>query len=217
MITQDSVAVVAEREDFYGAGLAAVLKHQIGYPSVLRAESMGHLVSIFAGVSVSLLILADDLLDDDGPDTVRQLHSQYPDLRVAVFSQTSEVREVLNLLAAGAHGVIPKRNFDSSELLRALRIISDDGIFVPAIAELDPDPFERRADDALSGLTERQRQVIKLLSKGYPNKVIARELGISPCTVKVHVHAAFRALGVHSRMAAAAALQPPLLQAASRN
>jgi DNA-binding NarL/FixJ family response regulator len=60
----------------------------------------------------------------------------------------------------------------------------------------------------VTGLTERQQQVIKLLSKGLPNKVIARELGISPSTVKVHVHAVFRALGVHSRMAALAAIRP---------
>lgn len=217
MITQTSVAVVAEKEDFYSGGLTAVLKHQIGYPSILRARSLSQLFAIVAESPVDLLILADDVLGEDASETVRDLRAQYPKLRIAVFTRSCEVREVLSLLAAGAQGVISKRNCDSAELLRALRTISEDGTFVPAMAELDDGQFEPVAGDALAGLTERQRQVIKLLSKGYPNKVIARELGISPCTVKVHVHAAFRALGVHSRMAAVAALRPPRLQAASRN
>jgi DNA-binding NarL/FixJ family response regulator len=63
---------------------------------------------------------------------------------------------------------------------------------------------------ALEGLTRRQRDVIELLLEGCANKVIARRLGISPSTVKVHVHAAFRALGVNSRLSAVAALRPIL-------
>ncbi|GAA4013319.1 hypothetical protein GCM10022280_09430 [Sphingomonas swuensis] len=55
-------------------------------------------------------------------------------------------------------------------------------------------------------LTERQQQVIVLVARGKPHKVIARELGISPCTVKAHVQAAFRMLNVHSRYEATAIL-----------
>ena len=218
MITPSSVVVVAEEEDFYSAGLTAVLKHQIGYASVLRVQSLDQLLEILAKAPVSLLTLADDLSGSEGEATVRQLRAKYPALRLAVFTRFSEVRKILGLLAAGAHGVILKRHFDSTELLHALRAVGEGHIFVPAMTELEDAAFNGcGATNALSGLTDRQRQVIKLLSQGYPNKVIARELGISPCTVKAHVHAAFRALGVHSRMAAAAALRPQPLRAASRN
>lgn len=219
MMTRDAVAMVAEKEDFYNAGLAAVLKHQVGYATVLRAKSLDELLAVSEKASVSLVALADDLPGSNGAQTVRQLRAQFPDLRLVVLTRRSEVREILSYLAAGAHGVIPKRNSDCADLLRALRTVSDDGVFVPPMAELDDTELNGNSDGAthaLSGLTERQRQVIHLLSRGYPNKVIARELGISPCTVKVHVHAAFRALGVHSRVAAVAALSPRPLQAASR-
>jgi DNA-binding NarL/FixJ family response regulator len=184
--------------------LAAVLKHQVGFETVHRVRNLEQLLELTAKSQVDLITIADDLPGSDGVQTVGQLHSQYPDVRMAVFSHCSDVREILNLLAAGAHGVISKQRSDCAELLRALQTISEGGIFVPPIVELETPKVN--GANGMTGLTERQQQVIKLLSKGHPNKVIARELGISPSTVKVHVHAAFRALGVHNRLAAVAAV-----------
>ncbi|MEO6360344.1 MAG: response regulator transcription factor [Sphingomicrobium sp.] len=215
MVSRNRVAVVAEAEDFYSAGLAAVLKHQVGFATVLRARNVDQLLAIAAKSSLDLVTIGDDLPGSNGAQTIGELHSQYPDLRMAVFSRSSDVREILSLLAAGAHGVISKQTFDCAELLCALRTISEGGVFVPPMVELDNLEFGGRGGP-LTGLTERQQQVIKLLSEGHPNKVIARKLGISPSTVKVHVHAAFRALGVHSRLAAVAAFRPSPLMAASR-
>jgi DNA-binding NarL/FixJ family response regulator len=170
-----------------------------------------------AEIHVDLVAIADDLPGNRGTSTIRQLRAEQPDLRLAVVTHSADVRDVLDLLAAGANGIISKNNSDCGELLRALQTVSEAGIFVPAMDDLEDRSVDARAEPtALTGLTERQRQVIKLLSKGHPNKVIARELGISPSTVKVHVHAAFRALGVHSRMAAAAALRPMPIESASR-
>ena len=217
MATQQAIAVVAESEDFYSAGVAAVLEHQFGFTTVLTARSLDELLAIFASASVSLAVVADDLPGSDGVHTIRLLRAQYPDLRLAIFSQRSDDHDVLTMLAAGAHGVIARPNGDCSELMRALRTVSKGSIFVPAMADHDDGEASAPEAGALNGLTERQQQVIKLLSDGHPNKVIARVLGISPSTVKVHVHAAFRVLGVHSRLAAVAAVRPrPLDSVAHR-
>jgi DNA-binding NarL/FixJ family response regulator len=216
MVTPQAIAVVAEHEDFYSAGVAAVLEHQFGYKSVLTARNLDQLLDIFATAQVGLAVVADDLPGSDGVHTIRLLRSLYPDLRLAVFSQRSDDRDVLTLLAAGAHGVISRPNGDCTELLRGLQTVSKGSIFVPAMTEHDDGEPDHHSDSgAMTGLTERQQQVIKLLSDGHPNKVIARALGISPSTVKVHVHAAFRALGVHSRLAAVAAVRPRSLESAS--
>lgn len=213
MATRNSVAVVADAEDFYSAGLSAVLKRQVGFGCVQRASSLDQLREIVTKVPVDLVTLASDLPGSHGTQTVRELHTQYPQLRLAVFSPTSDVGIVLRMLAAGAHGVISKQSGYCAEMLDALKTISEGGVFVPPMAEFgNPEADVRGEPDALTGLTERQQQVIKLLSQGHPNKVIARELGISPSTVKVHVHAAFRALGVHSRLAAVAAIRPSPLE-----
>jgi len=212
MATQHAIAVVAEPEDFYSAGVAAVLKHQFGFTTVLTARNLDQLLVTFATAPVRLAVIAEDLPGSDGVHTIRMLRSLYPELRLAVFSQRSDDHDVLSMLAAGAHGVIARPNGDCTELMRALHTVNKGSIFVPTMADFDDSGPDDLVAGPLTGLTERQQQVIKLLSDGHPNKVIARVLGISPSTVKVHVHAAFRVLGVHSRLAAVAAVRPRSLE-----
>lgn len=209
-----TTAIVAEKQNFYNAGLAAMLQREVGFAQVIRAHDYAALKNIFArGLHADFLALDFDLPGSSGLTTIAELREQQPAMRMAVFSERAEQREALAILAAGAHGFVPKQMTDCSELLHALRTIKKDGIYIPAcllesgIWHGEPKDQEN-SEQALAGLTARQQQVIRLLSEGHANKVIARELGISPSTVKVHVHAAFRALGVHSRLAALAALRP---------
>ena len=209
-----SIAVVAERQDFYNAGLAALLQQEIGFAQVLRVRDYAGLAEIVAlDFSIDFLALDFDLPGSSGVSTIRLLREQQPTMRMAVFSDRTDLRDVLSILAAGAHGFIPKQISNCDELLHALLSVEEDGIFVPpSLLDREPLPSSEDGEDVSlagpPGLTGRQQQVLKLLSEGYANKVIARELGISPSTVKVHVQAAFRALGVHSRLAAMAALRP---------
>ncbi|HWU91837.1 MAG TPA: response regulator transcription factor [Sphingomicrobium sp.] len=212
-----TIAVVAERQNFYSAGLAAMLQREVGFVEVIRAHDYASLMEILElDFPVDFLALDFDLPGASGLATISELRRKQPAMRIAVFSERTDLREVLSILAAGAHGFIPKQMTDCGELLRALRTVDEAGIFIPS-SLVEPRSWRDIEDDddnavagvdALATLTERQQQVIKLLTEGHANKVIARELGISPSTVKVHVHAAFRALGVHSRLAALAALRP---------
>lgn len=206
-----SRAIVAEEQDFYSAGLAAMLEHDVGFNCVLQTKSLAHLNKLLAQhQTVDFLALDLALPGVSGTDTIRDLRVRFPGMRLVAFSTCSDRNEILSTLAAGAHGFIPK-NADRAELRRALRIVKSGGVFVPpTLAEAGPVcNYDATCAHASATLTERQRQVVELLSEGCANKVIARELGISPSTVKVHVHAAFRALGVHSRIGAVAALRPP--------
>jgi DNA-binding NarL/FixJ family response regulator len=119
---------------------------------------------------------------------------------------------ILRALESGVHGYVPK-SVGTAELPRALELVLAGIIFVPAfLAELpaEEDAYERPSRSRIDGLaseslTPRQRDVLQLLVRGSSNKEIAIALGLSEGTVKVHLAAVFRALGVNSRSAAAVA------------
>jgi len=120
---------------------------------------------------------------------------------------------VLLALEAGAHGYVPK-SLGAAELAQALQAIRAGTIYVPrlladitAVAGEPSSPVIRPevpSGASPLGITKRQQDVLELIVRGLSNKEIARELNLGEGTVKVHVAALFRTLGVTSRSAAAA-------------
>lgn len=127
-------------------------------------------------------------------------HFQAP---VVVLSGEDDARLVRQVVDDGAAGFIPKSS-TQQVMIAALQLILAGGTYVPASAlhGVMPDA----ADDSVSGkrsplshLSDRQREVLQRVVQGKPNKRIASELEISEATVKAHLSAAFRALGVRNR------------------
>ena len=161
---------------------------------------------------VSLATIDLDLPGMDGPNSLRQLRGDYPAVRLAVVTSTATREVILACLAAGIHGFIPK-TFQTAEICSALSFIVKGHVFVPSvlstvdqIREVKNAVEQPLQTDIRLGLTQRQQEVLDLMSKGRSNKEIARALDIAPGTVKVHINAAFRTLGVHNRVSAAAAI-----------
>lgn len=153
-------------------------------------------------------ILLDLRLPDaagfDGLSSVRELR---PDLPVVVMSGDIERETILQCLDLGAVGYIPK-TLQADVIMNALRMIVSGHIYVPhelvTVGRLhvhDPIRARRPAcpDPRKLGLTERQIDVLRLILRGLPNKLICRELELAEGTVKVHVSAVLRALGVRNR------------------
>lgn len=183
------------------------------------------------------LVLLDLALGDaDGFELLTELRATYPALPVVVVSASDRTADVIRAIDLGAMGFVPKRS-SNEQLFEALRMVMSGGLYVPPMmlgleaAPVDGDtvpdvmrpvgtpssqsPYQRAPVSLESvGLTPRQSDVLALLLQGKPNKLIARELNVSVETVKDHVAAVLRALGVNSRTQAVLAVSQMQQQAA---
>ncbi len=168
-----------------------------------------------------LVLLDLQLGDARGFEMLQELRSGHPDLPVVVISASDRPADVLHAIDMGAMGFLPKR-MSTEALADALKLVIEGGIFVPPVplsdlmvAADDAAPGRPPVPDAVYsgalslddlGLTPRQTDVLQLLLQAMPNKDIARRLGLSVETVKDHVQAVLRALGVNSRTQAVLAV-----------
>jgi len=127
---------------------------------------------------------------------------------VLVISGGDDVAEALRIVVGlGAMGYVPERS-DMATLAHALRLMLAGGIHVPPLKPStggEPAAELTVPDWPTLPLTPRQKDVLRLLTQGLPNKLIARELGVSVETVKDHVAAILKAMGVSSRTQAVVA------------
>lgn len=173
-----------------------------------------------------LVLLDLQLGDASGFDVLVEFRAAYPALPVVVISASDRASDVIRSIDQGAMGFVPKRS--STEMLsQALRLVMSGGIYVPPMTlgheEARPAPvvnekLQQIQQQAMAGayqrhagldglaLTPRQTDVLALLLQGKPNKIIARELGVSVETIKDHVAAVLKALGVSSRTQAVLAV-----------
>jgi DNA-binding NarL/FixJ family response regulator len=177
-----------------------------------------------------LVLLDLQLGDADGFDLLSELRAQHPALPVVVVSASDRASDVIRAIDLGAMGFVPKRS-SNDQLFEALRLVMSGGIYVPSMTLGSEPPSPPRGGDTVPdvmrrtvaeqaeaagvqgvpsleslGLTPRQTDVLALLLRGQPNKLIARELNVSVETVKDHVAAVLRALGVSSRTQAVLAV-----------
>jgi DNA-binding NarL/FixJ family response regulator len=150
-----------------------------------------------------LLLVDLEMPGTRGLEGIRALRRQVPAVPLVVVSADESPATVGALVAMGVAGFIPKS--DSAEVIRhAVQLILAGGTYVP-LRYLGP--AESGSTQSHAGLTERQVEVLRLLAHGRPNKEIARALGITEGTVKVHLLSVFRALGVRNRTEAVLAAQ----------
>ena len=130
-------------------------------------------------------------------DGVRRLRLLCPGVPLVVASGEDDPAVIRATLAAGAVGFLPKA--ESPDVLQqALRLVLGGGTYTPPQALADLQPGAAPRPDA-SGLTPRQTDVLRCLMRGQPNKLIARELGLTEGTVKIHIAAILRVLQARNR------------------
>lgn len=145
-----------------------------------------------------LVLLDLDLPDVGGLDGLIRLRSEYPDVPVLVVSSLSDQRVICSAMTAGAAGFVPKQA--ERECFRvALETIARGENWLPEGILLEDTCDHCDAVTKLAQLTRQQLKILELLCQGKLNKQIAWELSIAETTVKAHVTAIMRKLGVQSR------------------
>lgn len=168
------------------------------------ADSDGANAMLAQGVAVDLMVLDLGLPGVDGLSYLVALRQRYPDIPVVILSAYDDAHTVGRAMKCGAAGFVSK-TYSSERLLTALREVLDGRIFKPdLLPAASPAISPRVANGGLAepsefGLTERQAEVLGLMASGKSNREIAGLLGLSEGTVKIHLTAIFKALGVTSR------------------
>ena len=174
-------------------------------------EVVGDVADGSAAVDAALARSPDVVLMDllmpgiGGVEAIGLIREQRPQARVLVLTSFQEDERIFPAVRAGAAGYLLK-DVEPQELVRAIRAAHEgEALLHPAVAARLMEEFasEPGRIAAESSLTDREQEVLELIGRGLPNKLIARELGIAEKTVKTHVSAVLAKLGVTDRTQAA--------------
>ena len=170
-----------------------------------EAGSCEQALELLAVEQADLILLDLNMPGTKGVDSLQAVLAAAPGVPVAVLSGEEDAALIRSVIEAGASGFVPKSS-SSDILVAALNLILAGGIYLPTHALRDVE-LKRPAENGATSqqvpagelLSERQTAVLLRAIQGQPNKVIAYDLGIAEGTVKTHLSAAFKALGVRNR------------------
>lgn len=202
-----STVLIVDDHPLYSDALAATLTLGFDACDIRTARSLSETFAILDdGVEPDLIMLDLKLPDVTGISGFLELRRRLPHTSILVISSLASPDLVQSLLDHGAMGFLPKES-SAATLRRALAEIAHGRRFVPkeysAASPCDGDSRAFGANPQLARLTPQQVRILKLICAGKPNKQIAYDLSLAETTVKAHITALLRRLGVRNRTQAA--------------
>ncbi|NNG18208.1 response regulator transcription factor [Naumannella sp. ID2617S] len=194
--------VVVDDHGMFRAGV----KHEIGQhvEVVGEGEDVATAVAAIRRTQPDVVLLDVHLPGGGGAEVIKQVHATDPELKFLALSVSDAAEDVIGVIRAGARGYVTK-SISAEELIDAIRRVADgDAVFSPRLAGFVLDAFSgsidiAAVDEDLDRLSQREREVLRLIARGYAYKEIARELFISIKTVETHVSSVLRKLQLSNR------------------
>jgi DNA-binding NarL/FixJ family response regulator len=200
------VFIVDDHQLFRSGARHEVTSKGAGVEVVGEAGDVASAVEQICRLEPDVVLLDVHMPDGGGPEVIRQVQVSHPAVRFLALSVSDAAEDVIGAIRAGARGYVTK-TISTPELLEALQVVAaGDAVFSPRLAGfvLDafaaaPEPITVHLDPELDQLTTREREVLRLIARGYAYKEVARELFISVKTVETHVSAVLRKLQLSNR------------------
>lgn len=204
-----SLVIIADDHPLFRAALREALGKLLPGVRVIEAAGVPELQGVVeAHFDADLLLLDLRMPGAQGFSTLIELRAQYPALPVAIVSAEEDAGVIRRALDFGASAFIPKSS-SMEAIAQGLRVVLDGGTWVPDGLDSAEPAVDADADLAarIASLTPQQFRVLTLLADGRLNKQIGAELDVSEATIKAHVTAILRKLGLYRRTQAAVLAQ----------
>ncbi|MHB1160594.1 MAG: response regulator [Chloroflexota bacterium] len=186
------------------AGLRTLLNAEADMVVVGEASDGRQAVDQVAAMRPDVVLMDITMPAMNGLEATRQIRKLYPDVKVLVLTMHDSEEYLFQTLQAGGSGYVPKKAADT-DLISAIRVVHNGETFLypTAAKRLIQDYVEQlgsgQGAESLDRLTERERQVLKLMAEGYTNQEIASRLVISVKTVETHRANIMEKLGFRTR------------------
>jgi DNA-binding NarL/FixJ family response regulator len=169
-----------------------------------EAADVDQAVAVITSARPDVVLLDVHLPGGGGAEVMRRVGPRLPQTRFLALSVSDAAEDVIGTIRGGARGYVTK-SITGPELLDAIgRVAEGDAVFSPRLAGFVLDAFAgsisvSQVDEDLDRLTEREREVMRLIARGYAYKEVASALFISVKTVETHVSSVLRKLQLSSR------------------
>ena len=187
----------------------AGVRHELEQASD-KVEIVGEGEDVATSVKAILATVPDVVLLDvhlpggGGAEVIKKVHATQPKVKFLALSVSDAAEDVIGVIRAGARGYVTK-SISTDDLIDSIgRVATNDAVFSPRLAGFVLDAFSGSIDVAsidedLDRLSQREREVMKLIARGYQYKEVAKELFISIKTVETHVSSVLRKLQLSNR------------------
>jgi RNA polymerase sigma factor (sigma-70 family) len=194
--------VIVDDHQLFRAGVRTELEGLVDIRG--DAASVDEAVATIAAERPDVVLVDVHMPDGGGVEVIRRVSAEQPGVRFLALSVSDAAQDVIAVIRAGARGYVTK-SISGTELAEAVqRVHEGDAVFSPRLAGFVLDAFAgsievAQVDEDLDRLSEREREVMRLIARGYSYKEVASELFISVKTVETHVSSVLRKLQLSSR------------------